>query len=271
MKSKTTLSWALLLLFAMPALAPAVSCGRKARPTVAADVRTNPRPSGTATASDRPGPTAAPTVTLAVDPATIKPGETTRLTWTSTNAETLIIDGAVGTVAENGSVQVSPMQSTTYTATASNRLGASKASARVTVAAADDSGPVITSTRLDQTDLGLEEALKRGEVRDIFFAFDQYSISDEARPILEANARALRRFPNTRIVIEGHCDERGTEEYNLALGDRRANAVKEYLVSLGIAASRIDTISYGEERPFATGQDEASWAQNRRAHFRAAR
>ena len=99
----------------------------------------------------------------------------------------------------------------------------------------------------------------------VHFAFDQYDIDPEARRILDSQAQWLRAHPNTRITIEGHCDERGTREYNLALGDRRANAAKNYLASAGISPSRINTVSFGKERPIALGSDDQSWAANRRA------
>ena len=99
----------------------------------------------------------------------------------------------------------------------------------------------------------------------IHFGLDQYDIDAESRAILDAQAAWLAKFPNRRITLEGHCDERGTREYNLALGDRRANAAKNYLVARGVDASRISTISYGKERPVALGSDEESYAQNRRA------
>ena len=99
----------------------------------------------------------------------------------------------------------------------------------------------------------------------IFFDFDSYSVDAQDRTTLDAQAVWLARYPNVRVTIEGHADERGTREYNLALGERRANAAKNYLASLGIDASRIGTISYGKERPEAVGSDEASWAKNRRA------
>jgi peptidoglycan-associated lipoprotein len=102
----------------------------------------------------------------------------------------------------------------------------------------------------------------------INFAFDQYTLSDQAREILAGNATWMKANPGARVVIEGHCDERGSDEYNLALGERRALAAQNYLVSLGIAAGRLSTVSYGEERPFAPGQGEAAWAQNRRAEFK---
>ena len=99
----------------------------------------------------------------------------------------------------------------------------------------------------------------------VLFALDQYDIDPSARAILDSQAEWLGRNPNVRITVEGHCDERGTREYNLALGDRRANAAKNYLAAQGVSADRITTISYGKERPVAMGSDEAAWAQNRRA------
>lgn len=97
------------------------------------------------------------------------------------------------------------------------------------------------------------------------FALDMYDIDPTARAILDSQAEWLARYPNVRITIEGHCDERGTREYNLALGDRRANSAKNYLAAKGVSPSRMTTISYGSERPVAQGSDDASWAQNRRA------
>ena len=102
---------------------------------------------------------------------------------------------------------------------------------------------------------------------DVFFAFDRSDLTQESRRILSANAKLLNAFKDVSIVIEGHCDERGTNEYNLGLGERRASTVKTYLASLGVSSSRIRTISYGEEKPFSDEHNEAAWKQNRRAHF----
>jgi peptidoglycan-associated lipoprotein len=99
----------------------------------------------------------------------------------------------------------------------------------------------------------------------VHFAVDQYDIDAESRAILDAQAAWLNRYPAVRVTIEGHCDERGTREYNLALGDRRANAAKNYLAERGVSPARSTVISYGKERPLALGSDEESWAQNRRA------
>jgi peptidoglycan-associated lipoprotein len=105
------------------------------------------------------------------------------------------------------------------------------------------------------------------ELRDIFFDFDKYDIRPEDSKTLDANAAWLKANPNQLVLIEGHCDERGTNEYNLALGERRAKAAMNYLVSQGVQASRITIISYGEERPTCTEKNEGCWAKNRRSHF----
>jgi peptidoglycan-associated lipoprotein len=99
----------------------------------------------------------------------------------------------------------------------------------------------------------------------VHFAYDQYNIEDSDKAVLQRQAAWLAKYPSVRLTIEGNCDERGTREYNLALGARRANAVKEYLVSLGVSAARLDTISYGKERPICTESTESCWAENRRA------
>jgi peptidoglycan-associated lipoprotein len=105
------------------------------------------------------------------------------------------------------------------------------------------------------------------EVADIHFDFDKYEIRPADAKILDANAAWLKGHADRAVLIEGHCDERGTNEHNMALGDRRAKAAMSYLVSRGIQAGRISTVSYGEERPLCTAHTEACWAQNRRAHF----
>jgi peptidoglycan-associated lipoprotein len=105
------------------------------------------------------------------------------------------------------------------------------------------------------------------QVRDVYFDYDKYDLRSDARALLQENARLLKENPDFRLVLEGHCDERGTEQYNLALGQRRADAVKDYLADLGITGTKLETISYGEERPFATGGNESAWSQNRRVHF----
>jgi peptidoglycan-associated lipoprotein len=115
---------------------------------------------------------------------------------------------------------------------------------------------------------GIEgEVFESSLLKPIFFDFDKYDIRPGDAEILKANSALLKKFPRVKIQIEGHCDERGTNEYNLALGERRANSTKKYLMSLGIAGDRISTISYGEERPLDPGHNEEAWAKNRRAQF----
>ena len=106
-----------------------------------------------------------------------------------------------------------------------------------------------------------------GDFQPVFFDFDSYTLREDGRAALDADARLLRDNQDLKIVVEGHCDERGTVEYNQALGERRAQVARDYLVRSGIADSRIRTVSYGKERPFEAGHDEAAWAKNRRAHF----
>jgi peptidoglycan-associated lipoprotein len=113
----------------------------------------------------------------------------------------------------------------------------------------------------------LDQLNKERPLADVFFELDQSSIRDEGRASLTANATWLKRWSNTRISIEGHCDERGTAEYNLGLGERRANAVKAYLVELGVPADRITIVSKGKESPFCTNSGESCWRENRRGHF----
>ncbi|HEU4335630.1 MAG TPA: peptidoglycan-associated lipoprotein Pal [Candidatus Eisenbacteria bacterium] len=111
------------------------------------------------------------------------------------------------------------------------------------------------------------EPESRATLTDAFFDFDEASLRADAKAALESNAKWMQSNSGASVIVEGHCDERGSVEYNLALGERRAKAAKEFLVSYGIAANRITTISYGKERPFDPGHDESAWAQNRRAHF----
>ncbi|HEX9150007.1 MAG TPA: peptidoglycan-associated lipoprotein Pal [Thermoanaerobaculia bacterium] len=113
----------------------------------------------------------------------------------------------------------------------------------------------------------IAELNTKGYLKDAYFDYDQSDLREDARGSLSGNAEWLKRYPSIQVLIEGHCDERGTSAYNLALGDRRANAARDYLDSLGIASSRIRTVSYGKERPACTESSESCWQQNRRAHF----
>jgi peptidoglycan-associated lipoprotein len=201
-------------------------------------------------------------VTLQASRNDISRGQSVTLRWSATNATSVSVTPEVGSVAAEGTTNVPPGQSTTYTATAMGPGGSATASARVTVTVP---APAAATPRQPS----LEELFTK-EVQDAFFDYDKASIRDDARSALAKTAEFLRSYPQVAVVIEGHCDERGSTEYNVALGDRRDDAAKEFLVSQGVAGDRIQTVSYGKERPFCTQSNEACWQQNRRAHFRMA-
>jgi peptidoglycan-associated lipoprotein len=130
----------------------------------------------------------------------------------------------------------------------------------------------LTEQQLREKALAEEEARRRAmgaefENEDILFEFDQFVLSDSAKAVLNKKAKWLKDHPNSKALIEGHCDERGSTEYNLALGQKRAEAAMQYILALGINPSRVSTISFGKEKPADPGQNEAAWAKNRRAHF----
>jgi peptidoglycan-associated lipoprotein len=233
------------LLTAFAAAALTVGCGKK--PVVSHE----PPPAAP--------PAARPTVTLQANPTTINKGDATTLSWSSTNATQLTISPEVGAVAPEGSTKVTPSESTTYTMTASGPGGTADSTVRVTVGAAPPPPPPATNATLE------EMFLK--EVQDAYFDLDKADIRSDARAALAKTGDFLRNYPQVKVVVEGHCDERGSTEYNLALGDRRAAAVKQYLVSLGIGADRMSTVSYGKEKPFCTESNEDCWQRNRRGHF----
>jgi peptidoglycan-associated lipoprotein len=203
-----------------------------------------------------PPPAAQPSVTLSASPTSVEKGDASTLSWTSTDATQLTIAPDVGTVTAQGSTKVTPSASTTYTITASGPGGSANASARVTVAA--EAAPAYNPT---------QDEIFTKEVRDAYFDFNKADIRADARTALGKTAEYLRNYPAERVTIEGHCDERGSTEYNLALGDRRASAAKQYLVSLGISADRINTVSFGKEKPFCMQTTEDCYQQNRRGHF----
>ena len=199
-----------------------------------------------------------PTVSLQASPTSINKGDSTTLSWTSTDATQLTISPDVGAVTAQGSTKVSPSDSTTYTITASGPGGSADSSARVTVSTPPPVQPVET---IDYDKLFLQE------VKDAYFDFNKADIRADAREALAKTADFLRKYPQIKATIEGHCDERGSTEYNLVLGDRRATAVKNYLVQLGISADRLTTTSLGKERPFCTESNEECWQRNRVGHF----
>jgi peptidoglycan-associated lipoprotein len=218
-----------------------------------------------------PAPTpAAPTVAqFTAEPTSIQRGQTSTLRWEVTGSVTSVsINQGIGTVQSTGSSRVSPSDSTTYTLTATGPGGSITGSATVNVSAPPPPPPPVQEAPKVTIDVAIAS-----NVQDAYFDYDKTDIRSDARDVLSRNAAALKSiladFPNASIVIEGHCDERGSAEYNLGLGDRRASAAKEFLQGLGVPVDRLKTISYGKERPQCTEQDESCWQKNRRVHFAA--
>jgi peptidoglycan-associated lipoprotein len=186
-------------------------------------------------------------------------GQSTTLTWQTTNATDVNIDNGVGAVQPNGSQQATPAESTTYTLTAKGEGGTQTATARVTVNTPPPAAPPAQSLS--------DEELFSQNIKDIFFDYDKSDIRPDQQTSVQSNIAFLQQHPNISFTLEGHCDERGSTEYNLALGDNRASAAKTALVAGGISADRIKTVSYGKEKPFCNEHTEQCWQENRRAHF----
>jgi len=204
-----------------------------------------------------PAPTA-PTASLSASPDTVDKGGATTLTWQTTGATDVSIDG-IGAVQPNGSQSVTPADSTTYHLVAKGAGGTQEATARVTVNAPPPPPPPQSSAT--------EEELFSQNVKDIYFEYDKSDIAPDQQAAMQGDISFLKQHPNIAFTVEGHCDERGSTEYNLALGDSRANAVKSALVQGGVNASSVKTISYGKEKPFCSESNEQCWQQNRRGHF----
>ena len=221
------------------------------------------KPTTQAPTAAPPAPAAAPTVTLSASPTTANAGDIVTLSWSSTNATDLDIQPGVGKVAPDGKTPVQPTEPTTYVITATGAGGTANASARVTITPAAAVAPTKVAP-------GIAELFEQN-VKDAFFDFNKADIREDARQALTRTAEFLRSYPQVKVTLEGHCDERGSTEYNLGLGERRAQAAKNYLISLGIKPDRMDTVSWGKERPFCTEHTEDCWQQNRRAHFVMAR
>jgi peptidoglycan-associated lipoprotein len=232
------------LIIALSALLMLGACGKKKAPA--------PPP------PPPPAP-AAPTASISVSPSSIQAGQSASLTWQTSNATDVSIDG-IGAVQPNGSQTVSPTDSTTYHLTAKGAGGTQEATARLTVAAAPPPPPPPAPSVTD-------EDLFNQNIKDVYFDYDKSDVRGDQQGSVQADVQFLGQHTNMNITIEGHCDERGSTEYNIALGDKRASAVKNALTAAGVNASRIKTISYGKEKPFCTESNEACWQQNRRGHF----
>ena len=236
------------------------SCKKKVPPPPPPPPPTQPPPP--------PPPPAAPSITQFVaEPTSIQRGQSSTLRWQVTGDTTNIaINQGVGTVQAAGNQRVSPTDSTTYTLTATGPGGSRTATATVSVSAPPPPPPPPPPPANKPT---IEQLVS--QLSDAYYDYDKSDVRGDARDTLTKDAAALKGlfsdFPNATIMIEGHCDERGSAEYNLGLGDRRATSAKDFLVQLGVPADRLKTISYGKERPQCTESDETCWQKNRRAHF----
>ena len=213
-----------------------------------------------------PPPPPAPAITLRANPTTINRGQATTLTWEAKNAANVRIEPGLGEVGATGNRSVNPASSVTYQATATGPGGTATDTARITVNVPPPPPPAPPPPAPRPPDVNIDE-LFRQNVKEIFFDFDKAEIRPDQVSTLQGNATWLRNNANVRFTIEGHCDERGSAEYNLGLGDRRANAAKEYLISQGVAANRINTVSYGKERPVCRDSNEDCYMRNRRDAF----
>ena len=212
-----------------------------------------------APAAEAPPPPAAPTASVSVNPTTVAQGQSAALTWQTSNATDVSIDG-IGAVQPSGSQQVNPADSTTYHLVAKGAGGTQEATARLTVTPAAAQAPPPAPSPTD-------EQLFESNVKDIYFDYDKADIRADQQASTQGDATFLAQHSNMNFTIEGYCDDRGSTDYNIALGDRRATATKAALVQAGVATSRIKTISYGKEKQFCTEATEACWQQNRRGHF----
>jgi peptidoglycan-associated lipoprotein len=227
-------------------------------------------PTPTDTGGTNPtGPMGRPTiVSFTVEPTTVERGQSAMLKWSVTNATSVIIDHGIGSVDVSGQRTVVPADSTTYAITARNENGSAAATAtvNVTVPAESPEKPAVPHAKEDIVQ-------QIGHLQDAYFDYDKNDIRSDAQAALTADAATLKQifadFPTATIIVEGHCDERGSAEYNLGLGDRRASSARDFLVQLGVPADKLKTVSYGKERPKCTDATEDCYQQNRRAHFSA--
>jgi peptidoglycan-associated lipoprotein len=218
-------------------------------------------------------PPSAPVVgQFTAEPSTIQRGQSATLRWeVSGEAASVSINNGIGTVRSTGSQQVSPTSSTTYTLTATGPGGSITSSATVSVVVPPPPAPPPPPPPPAIAPKGTLPDRVTSDIQDAFYDYDKSDIRGDARDALTRDAAALKAiladFPNASIVVEGHCDERGSAEYNLGLGEARARAAMEFLVSLGVPAERLQTKSWGKERPQCTESTEECWQKNRRAHF----
>jgi len=200
----------------------------------------------------------APTAQITATPSVISAGDQVVLSWRTSDATTISIDG-IGDVPTSGVRTVTPTNSTSFHLVATGPGGTADATARVTV----NAPPAVVVP----TNTMSEEEEFRAHVQDAFFDYDTYDVRNDAQTVLAGDASFLVSHPNIKVVIGGYCDERGSNEYNIALGQNRGDAAKNALVTAGVAANRIRVVSYGKEKPFCSESTESCWQQNRRAGF----
>lgn len=233
------------LIFAI-ALLPVAGCKKK---------KAAPPPAPPAPPAAAPSPTAE----LSATPSVISAGDQVTLNWKTTDANNVSIDNGVGTVPTSGVKTVTPSETTTYHLTASGDGGTADATATVTV----NSPPAVSVPSNTMT----EQQQFDANVQPIFFDYDTSDLRPDAQATLQKDADWLKQHTDVKVVIGGYCDERGSDEYNLALGQRRADATKSALANLGVTADRLSVISYGKEKPFCSESNEQCWQLNRRAGF----
>jgi len=228
-----------------------------------------PAPAPTASNGGPAGPGKPVIADFSVEPRSIERGQSAILRWSVTGSNNVAINNGIGTVQASGNRRIIPPDTTTYTLTATGPEGDTTATATITVTG--PAPPPPPPARNNSGARGTLESRVQSDLRDALFEYDSNNIRDDTRAALTADATALKEimldFPNATVNVEGHCDERGSAEYNLGLGDRRASAARDFLVQLGVPADRLKTISYGKERPVCTESDESCWQRNRRAHF----
>ncbi|MBL8173898.1 MAG: OmpA family protein [Bryobacterales bacterium] len=224
-----------------------------------------PPPPKPAVVKETPPPPKPVIASFTVDPSSIERGQSATLRWSSQNASSATIDNGIGSVQPNGSRQVSPSSTTTYRLTVTGEGG--EASQTVTLRVTEPAPPPPPPPPAPKKSI---TSLVEEMIKDAYFDYDKSDIREDARNQLQQNADALKNIlqqVSGTVVIEGHCDERGSAEYNLGLGDRRSTAARDFLVQLGVPADRLRVVSYGKERPQCTESNESCWQKNRRAHF----
>jgi peptidoglycan-associated lipoprotein len=203
-----------------------------------------------------PPPAPAPTANISASPSAVTAGDQVTLTWNTSNATSASIEG-LGDVSTSGTKTVTPSASTTYHLVARGNGRTADAYGRVTV----NERPVAAASAPSMT----EEQLFQAHVKDVFFDYDKYNVRNTDEAVLSQDAEFLKSHPDMKVVIGGYCDERGSNEYNLALGENRADSAQKLLISSGIAPTRIRVVSFGKEKPFCNDETESCWQENRRA------